>query len=612
VSAFIRASTDAAAPAELASAICELTGGTPLLLCELWRDLREIGAVEISDARVRLSRPIAELRGPERLRHVVRQRLSRLAPETAAALELAAVIGPRFELRVLADAAQLDWGALATTVEETIRNGLIEELPEPVPAYRFTHELVRRAVYDGIAHVHRAELHLRVGEALERVHAADLARVLPALAHHFILAAPVAGVQRAIDYNLRAADATLVPAAYAEAAASLSTALELGIGDPHERARVQLELGYLLYELGQVPESDAILTASVAAATGLAERGLMARALVQRASQRLFSNPEVDPEEMRTVAEVAMTTFDELRDSRGLAGAGRLLALVLRRQGRLAESCAEIERALMHADACGHQPTRRRLIGTLVYALCDGPTPVAEAISRCEHLLRANRNDRMLEAVAMRSLSALFAMAGRFDEAREHLRTSSLVLDESDALTPSWAYRRIAAEAKELAGDRAGAEQELTAKWQSLRGTGGSAPHGLAMQAANQLALLYCAEGRWDDAADCLAYSHDVPEPAGFFEAAAIRLAASARLAAHHGQLAEAVMLAERAVAHAEPTDMLNFRARVWLALAEVHRAGGAAAEADTAVAAAVRLYDSKGNVAAAAPLRAAAESVAT
>ena len=46
-----------------------------------------------------------------------------------------------------------------------------------------------------------------------------------------------------------------------------------------------------------------------------------------------------------------------------------------------------------------------------------------------------------------------------------------------------------------------------------------------------------------------------------------------ARLAAHRGELAEAVALAQRAVELAERSDMLNLRARVWLALAEVQRA---------------------------------------
>ena len=98
VGAFIRASTDAEATPELASELGELTDGTPLLLCELWRDLRDTGSVEVLDGSARLSRPVGELRGPERIRDLVRQRLSRLPPQTRAVVETAAVAGLRFEL----------------------------------------------------------------------------------------------------------------------------------------------------------------------------------------------------------------------------------------------------------------------------------------------------------------------------------------------------------------------------------------------------------------------------------------------------------------------------------------------------------------------------------
>ena len=44
---------------------------------------------------------------------------------------------------------------------------MIEERPSGRVAYGFTHELVRRALYDRLSRLRRAELHLRVGEALE-------------------------------------------------------------------------------------------------------------------------------------------------------------------------------------------------------------------------------------------------------------------------------------------------------------------------------------------------------------------------------------------------------------------------------------------------------------
>ncbi len=233
VGAFIRASTDAEATPELTSELGELTDGTPLLLCELWRDLRDTGSVEVLDGSARLSRPVGELRGPERIRDLVRQRLSRLPSQTRAVVETAAVAGLRFELGVLGEAAGLDPAALLAGLDEAAEAGLLEALPERTVAWRFTHELLRRAVYDRLKGAQRVALHLRVGEAFEQIHAADLARVLPELAHTSRRARR--GRERGVEYNLRAA--RLRPhSGLREAAARLSTALELGIADPRECA----------------------------------------------------------------------------------------------------------------------------------------------------------------------------------------------------------------------------------------------------------------------------------------------------------------------------------------------------------------------------------------
>jgi DNA-binding SARP family transcriptional activator len=603
VAAFVRASTDADASPELKSAIGELTSGTPLLVCELWRELRDSGGVEVSEGSAQLAGSLTGLRGADRFRDLVRQRLLRLAPETVSVLELAAVAGPRFALRVLAEAAGRDRAALVTPIETAAAAGFVEELPEPPGACRFTHELVRRAVYDRIAGVRRAALHLRVGEALERVHATHQAPVLSELAHHFTLAAAVGGTGPAVEYNLRAGQAAMETAAYHEAAAHLSTALELGIADPRERARTQVELAFMLRELGRVEEGERVLAASLNAATGLEERGIVARALLTRV--RGMSDPRADPAEMRAIAEGALETFRQLGDERGLALAGRQLGLARFREGRMAECCTVYEEALRHAVACGDRDTRRRVAGGLCYALSVGPAPVGEAIRRCEELRQDGRDDNALVAVADRFLAVLLAMAGRFDEARDHLDRSSAFLDELNLASPSWTYRSGSALARLLFGDRAGAQRDLEARWKWFRELGDFTPNAIGMQSAYLLALLYCDDGRWDDAERCLAYGADLPEPGFFLNEGALGLAGRARLAAHRGELAEALGLGRRAVELVDTSDMLTIRALVWLALAEVQRAAGEPAE--DSVAEALRLYDAKGNVAAGAQLRTAA-----
>jgi DNA-binding SARP family transcriptional activator len=609
VGAFIEVSSGAVATDTLAATIGELTDGTPLLLCELWRDLRDTGSLQVGEEGLRLTRRVDELRGSERIRDVVRQRLTRLAPGTAGVLEVAAAAGPRFESRVLAEAARLDAQHLIEWVAETTAVGMIEELPEPVPACRFTHELVRRAVYDRISGIRRPELHLRVGEALERTHADDPDRVLLDLAHHFTLAAPVAGAERAVEYNLRASKAAIGAAAYGEAATRLSAALELGSADPRERLRVQVQLAHLLHEAGRVQEAEQLIDGAFEAATALGERGVAARVRLHRAHWRMDSL-NAHPEGLQALSEEAVETFRELGDARGVADAERHVAHALRRLGRMERAGAALERALAAAAASGDRLVRREVIGSLCFILWSGPAPASEAIARCEEFLASNRTDPALGAAVGRSLSALYAMAGRFDEAREQLDRSGPILDELNVEAQSWIYRQAAAEAKELIGDRAGAEQELIAQWRRFSGAGHAPDSNLALQAAHRLAFMCCDERRWDDAERYLAQSRDLAEPRHFTQVLVLGLASRARLAAHLSSLGDALRLATRAVEVAREGDMLNVTARAWLALAEVRRERGETAEADAAVACALDLYEQKGNIVAAGRLRASAAAL--
>jgi tetratricopeptide (TPR) repeat protein len=198
-------------------------------------------------------------------------------------------------------------------------------------------------------------------------------------------------------------------------------------------------------------------------------------------------------------------------------------------------------------------------------------------------------------------------MAGRFDEAREHIHAIKPYLDQAPQTDFFLNTRWAVAEAMEFAGDLAGAERELAAVFRIMRDARGAGPEARALRVAAHLALVLCDQGRWDEAAAYLAYGEEVDgaEPVQGKIYSFYRFAARGRLAAQRGELAEALELARQAVEVADRSDRPNVRARVWLALAEVTRAAGLTAEADTAVATALALYEQKGNVAAAARLQA-------
>jgi DNA-binding CsgD family transcriptional regulator/tetratricopeptide (TPR) repeat protein len=264
---------------ELARAIGELTGGNAFLVCELWRALVETGIVEVVDGAIRATRPLAELGTPESVREVVSQRLSRLAPATTDLLELTAAAGSEFGLDIVRQASGLSEPDLLAALEEAVHSGMIEELPSRRLAYRFTHELVRRALYDRLSGVRRAELHLRVGEALERSEGRS-GRALADLAHHFAAAAPLDGPQRGIEYNVAAARAAAAAVAFDEAATRLRIALELGIESPAKRAEVFLELGTASHRAGDAADALQAFAQTADIARELGNGELLARAAI--------------------------------------------------------------------------------------------------------------------------------------------------------------------------------------------------------------------------------------------------------------------------------------------------------------------------------------------
>ena len=268
-------------PAEprLSHEMRDLTEGNAFLLCELWRTLVETDALAVEEGKLRLTRPLQTIATPQSVREVVSQRLARLSPATRDLLELAAVAGPEFELDVLRLAAPVELERI-DALEPAMRSGVIEELAYPALAYRFTHELARRALYDRLSVLRRAELHLRIAEALEAADRPRSGRILADLAHHFAAAAPIGGASQAVEYNLLAAKAAADALAHDETTARLRAALRMGIEDERRRAEVLLDLGAALFRAGQSLESLQSFGQAAQIARDLGAGELLARAAI--------------------------------------------------------------------------------------------------------------------------------------------------------------------------------------------------------------------------------------------------------------------------------------------------------------------------------------------
>ncbi len=157
---------------------------------------------------------------------------------------------------------------------------MIETASATEPTYRFTHELVRRALYDRLSALRRAELHLRVGTALEDALPVTPGRSLADVAHHLAAAGSMGDTERAIDYNLRAARAAMATLAFEEAADHFRTALGLGVKSPSERAEIQLELGTACHAAGSWAGAIEALTAAAEVGRDAGDAEMLARAAI--------------------------------------------------------------------------------------------------------------------------------------------------------------------------------------------------------------------------------------------------------------------------------------------------------------------------------------------
>ncbi len=160
------------------------TGGNPLFLLETLRALYDEGLL-FQDGEGHWSTPwdetttaYAELSLPPAVEQVIARRLARLSPVERAVLDMAAILGSRFEFRLLQAASGQEVGALLPAVHILVRHRFLVEQPA---AYEFSHDQVRQVAYRSLSAEARRAGHRQAARALEALHPEQAA----ALAYHF-------------------------------------------------------------------------------------------------------------------------------------------------------------------------------------------------------------------------------------------------------------------------------------------------------------------------------------------------------------------------------------------------------------------------------------------
>jgi tetratricopeptide (TPR) repeat protein len=250
-------------------------------------------------------------------------------------------------------------------------------------------------------------------------------------------------------------------------------------------------------------------------------------------------------------------------------------------------------------------PGIRREVGWALgqNALCaiHGPMPVTEGLSWLERLLRAEPENRTLDANLSGFLTVLEAMSGRFAVARKHIEETRALARDLGLMWQAGVQELLSGYVELLAGDPVAAERDMRTAEQAFREIGEG---WFLSTVAVDLPRAVYEQGRYDDAFALLRAIDQTPAPADR-EWQIKRTGVPARLLARRGRLEEAEKLAREGVALAADSEFLVLHADVLLDLAEVLSLAGRVEDAAATAAEAVSLYERKGNVASATTARA-------
>jgi tetratricopeptide (TPR) repeat protein/type II secretory pathway predicted ATPase ExeA len=584
--------------------ILEVAEGNPLFVEEVVAMLIDDGILIPGDGQG-VDRQLTAIAIPPTIQALLAARLDRLDPAERAVIEAASVEGKEFTGERAAALVDGVGGSIGVLLRALVRKDLIRPVEAHADTFRFRHQLMRDAAYEGISKGLRAGLHERFADWLEARPLA-IPVIDELLGYHVERAVQLRrelGESDEATTELAARASAHLGAAGVRAAqrddpSAASTLLERAatLVEPDDVARGALlpTLGASLFEAGRMAEAISILDEAIARAP---QPRLEARAQVERELVRLESEAGVGTERALRAADKALPVLEREDDDTGQCRAWYLRAQAAWIAGRVGRADKDWRAAADCARRAHDERELFRILGMRATAAVLGPTPVDDAIRRCVGFREVVGASPVATALMDNPLASLHAMQGKFELADRFLYEANQTLDQLGSL--GWVSHHEAL-VRMLEGQAGLAELPLRAGIDKLAamGDGELLATTLAMlaQAVYAQGLLQEADDLCGMAAGAGAAEDIVTE--------VIWRGVKAKILAHLGQLDEAEMLARDAVRLVAPTDLLSHRGDAMLDLAEVLRTCSRTGEYHSVVQTALSLYEKKGNVIGAARAR--------
>jgi class 3 adenylate cyclase/tetratricopeptide (TPR) repeat protein len=533
---------------------------------------------------------------PPTIQALLATRLEQLPSPERVAAERASVIGKEFWRNALAEI-----GGEASALPGLVRKELIRPHRSPIfpldDAYRFRHQLIRDAAYDGMPKELRAELHERFGVWLETNRSEYDEIVGYHLEQAFRLKEQLGRADetlkalgsRAGDLLGRAGDRAYERGDISAAITLLSRATMLLPARDTRRLRHLVHLGNALHDAGELERAKATFGQAIEGARAAGERVLEVRSEIGRIYAESHTGPTPESQAL-VIVEKLLAELEELGDQAALAEGWYVAATLESWLGRSELGGASYRRAADYARRAGNRPLATLAVGRGTLLQAWGWVYAPDGLRGCDELL-AEYEGTSVEPPLRMARALLLSFLGDDEAAqREHARGVELYGQFGSAL-----LRASSGMSKANHALRAGRlEDAEAAARQGIEELERLEEQGFLSTTLGMLAETLCRQGRWEEAEKTSHRIAELASPDDFepqFRWRSIR----ARALARRDEFEEAERLALEAAAIVESTDWYLQRAEAAQALGEVLELAGRTDEARAAYERAIGFFERKG-----------------
>jgi DNA-binding winged helix-turn-helix (wHTH) protein/tetratricopeptide (TPR) repeat protein len=554
-------------PSELVSLIHHNSGGNPLFMDAIVRDIVKKGLIVQSGGTWTLAAPLPEVYPgiPDTLQQLLEIQFEQLTQEERQILESCSVAGERFSVWTAAAITDMAAESIDETCErlagrkQFIRFSGIHHSPDGIDTahYEFIHSLYRQALYRRLSTSSRSRMHRRLGEALMPICESGKRELAAELAVHFEEAREH---KRAARLWILAAENTTRLFSHRESIQILKRALELVRATPAD-TRVELEvetlqrIGDLHFALGDMSDSAANYSAAARLAAGAGLTSAQIGALVRLSFPAWYLDSARGNEVCRDVLAVSQSLEDPLLAAQTRMGVVSFRLFYDEWREQDAELCRAAQEAI---ERISGSPTVHEVFYIYVQAFQG---KYQRALGYADDLMKRTTNPNV-HVTASGAKGLIHLLQGRLGEALRIIREGR-ELSEKDGGDP-WGFIIIEGWLRTWCFDYEGARRlgEFTSRTDQEQ-------HAVQRRTVAMLATGYLnlIEKNFDEALQCFAQIREPRGAAVFFLHWYWRMraelgATEVRLSAGHlvDARREADVFQKSAQSTAEP----NLRALAW------------------------------------------------